>query len=464
VTNINGSGTFASTTANQTAVFGRTSLAGGFGVHGSATATGGTQASFGVVGDSVSTVGFSSGVVGKDGNTTGTGGVTLGSQGQSANPFGIGMLGFNGFGGLSQRFKTSSGFQRVGVWGDAEGGNEIGEGIGVVGTSDTGVGVLAENNIGSTFPALIAVAGSAASGGKNNGSPGISATGGDNGCCDSSGAGGKGGAGIVGRGGADVTNGPVSSPGLGGSFVGGDSAGCEGTGCRGDGIFAMPGKGPLGHVNGLAGFFDGDIQVLGGIFASTKDFKVDHPLDPSNKYLLHASIESSEMMNLYTGNVTTDAQGEAVVPLPEWFETLNTDFRYQLTVIGQFAQAIIAREIGGHQFAIRTSLPNVKVSWQVTGVRQDAFAKAHPLVVEQLKDVRERGYYLHPELYGAPPDKQMEWARHPELMRQLKEKRNKPWVSAPKPQRTMPMPSVPPRAALPTTPLASIQPRIARQD
>lgn len=42
----------------------------------------------------------------------------------------------------------------------------------------------------------------------------------------------------------------------------------------------------------------------------------------------------------------------------------------------------------------------VKVSWQVTGVRQDAYAKAHPLVVEQDKPVAERGYYLHPELFG----------------------------------------------------------------
>jgi hypothetical protein len=150
------------------------------------------------------------------------------------------------------------------------------------------------------------------------------------------------------------------------------------------------------------------------------------------------------------------------VPLPEWFEVLNTDFRYQLTVIGQFAQAIIAREIGGHQFAIRTSLPNVKVSWQVTGIRQDAFAKANPLVVEQVKNARERGYYLHPELYGAPPEKQLEWARHPELMRQMKEMREKQLAASQKPQRTTPMPSVP-RTAVPMKPLAA-QPGVASQN
>jgi len=110
-----------------------------------------------------------------------------------------------------------------------------------------------------------------------------------------------------------------------------------------------------------------------------------------------------------------------MVQLPEWFEALNTDFRYQLTVIGQFAQAVVAHEIENNRFEIRTNAPNVKVSWQVTGVRQDAYAKAHPLVVEQQKDARLRGFYIHPDLFGAPPEKQIEWARHPQTMKQIKE-------------------------------------------
>jgi hypothetical protein len=40
-------------------------------------------------------------------------------------------------------------------------------------------------------------------------------------------------------------------------------------------------------------------------------------------------------------------------------------------------------------------------------VRQDPYAKANPLVVEQEKDARLRGFYIHPELYGAPPEKQI---------------------------------------------------------
>ena len=42
------------------------------------------------------------------------------------------------------------------------------------------------------------------------------------------------------------------------------------------------------------------------------------------------------MMNIYNGNVTTNARGLATVVLPDYFEGLNGEFRYQLTVIGQF--------------------------------------------------------------------------------------------------------------------------------
>jgi len=99
-------------------------------------------------------------------------------------------------------------------------------------------------------------------------------------------------------------------------------------------------------------------------------------------------------------NVTTNGRGLAVVSLPDYFEALNRDFRYQLTVIGQF-QAIVAKEISRNRFTIRTSRPNVKVSWQVTGIRHDAYADAHRIQVEEEKPSEERGKYLHPELFGA---------------------------------------------------------------
>jgi hypothetical protein len=107
------------------------------------------------------------------------------------------------------------------------------------------------------------------------------------------------------------------------------------------------------------------------------------------------------MMNIYNGNVVTDGGGTAIVTMPAWFEALNTDFRYQLTVIGQFAQAIVASEIANGSFTIRTSKLGVKVSWQVTGIRQDAWANAHRIQVEVDKAPKDQGhYYIHPELFG----------------------------------------------------------------
>jgi hypothetical protein len=170
----------------------------------------------------------------------------------------------------------------------------------------------------------------------------------------------------------------------------------------------------------------GSLYCTGTITGSAKNFRIDHPLDPANKYLVHASVESSEMKNIYDGVVTTDGQGEATVQLPDWLEALNGDFRYQLTVIGQFAQAIVAHKIQNHQFTIRTNVPNVEVSWQVTGVRQDAWAKAHPLVVEEEKEEKRRGYYIHPELYGAPKEQAMEWAPSVELMKRRQDKQAEP--------------------------------------
>jgi hypothetical protein len=163
----------------------------------------------------------------------------------------------------------------------------------------------------------------------------------------------------------------------------------------------------------------GTVNVNGTFTAGDKKFKIDHPLDPANKYLYHTSVESSEMMNIYTGNVTTDGSRLATVQLPEWFEALNTDFRYQLTAIGQFAQAIVASEINDNQFSIRTDKPNVKVSWQVTGVRHDAFANANQIPVEVEKAAADRGHYLYPEAFGQPATARIGYEAPPQGSEQI---------------------------------------------
>lgn len=158
-------------------------------------------------------------------------------------------------------------------------------------------------------------------------------------------------------------------------------------------------RGCIGSRN-YAGYFTGDVGITGSLSEGGGSFKIDHPLDPANKYLQHSFVESPDMMNVYNGNVILDANGEAVVELPNWFETLNRDFRYQLTCVGGFAQVYIAEEISGNQFKIAGGEPGMKVSWQVTGIRQDAWAESHRIQVEVEKEGDERGRYLHPQEYG----------------------------------------------------------------
>src|SRR5439155_14827418 len=113
-------------------------------------------------------------------------------------------------------------------------------------------------------------------------------------------------------------------------------------------------------------YFDQKVHVTGALEKAGGGFKIDHPLDPANQYLNHSFVESPDMMDVYNGNVTTDARGNATVVLPDWFEALNRDFRYQLTVVAkQWAQARVEEEIQDNRFSIKTDKPNVKVSWQV---------------------------------------------------------------------------------------------------
>jgi trimeric autotransporter adhesin len=178
--------------------------------------------------------------------------------------------------------------------------------------------------------------------------------------------------------------------------------------------FHLTNQGPGIFAQGSpAGFFNGDVNIQGRLRASVKSFVIDHPLDPANKYLSHSSVESPDLMNIYSGETITDTEGNATVVLPDYFEALNRGFRYQLTVIGKLAQATVASEIENNRFAIKTDQPEVKVSWQVAGIRQDASAKALPPCVEEEKPEAERGLFLHPEHYGHPRERGIAFTRYP---------------------------------------------------
>jgi len=149
------------------------------------------------------------------------------------------------------------------------------------------------------------------------------------------------------------------------------------------------------------GFFAGNVSITGNVSKCSGSFKIDHPLDPANKYLSHSFVESPDMMNVYNGVVVLDTRGSAWVDLPEYFQTLNRDYRYQLTSIGAPGPNLyIANEVSANRFRICGGRPHAKVSWQVTGIRHDAYADANRIKVEEEKPANQRGTYLHPELFG----------------------------------------------------------------
>jgi trimeric autotransporter adhesin len=152
----------------------------------------------------------------------------------------------------------------------------------------------------------------------------------------------------------------------------------------------------------------GAVNVNGTLSKGGGSFKIDHPIDPENKYLYHSFVESPDMMNVYNGNITTGHDGLATVVLPDWFQALNRDFRYQLTIIDErpdlpdVVSARIVRKVADNSFTIRTNIPHVEVSWQITGIRKDPFANANRIPVEEDKPAILRGSYLHPAAWGKP--------------------------------------------------------------
>lgn len=190
------------------------------------------------------------------------------------------------------------------------------------------------------------------------------------------------------------------------------------------GVRALVGSGRAIHAIAVhptqpytyAGMFEGDVRVYGTLRKNADHFQIDHPLDPENRYLEHCAIESNEMKNVYDGTVILDENGQGLVTLPEWFDALNENFRYQLTPIGSPAPDLhIASEIDAGSFKIAGGRASLKVCWQVTGTRRDPWAQAHPMQVEIEKLEAERGYYIYPELYNQPVERGLSYARNGDL-------------------------------------------------
>jgi hypothetical protein len=167
-----------------------------------------------------------------------------------------------------------------------------------------------------------------------------------------------------------------------------------------------------GQAGSKAANFNGNVSINGTLTKTAGSFKIDDPIDPAHKYLSHSFVESPDMLDVYEGATTTGADGHATVRMPRWFQALNGHHRYQLTVVDtRFAQAIVSAPMSHDRFSIRTSRPHVRISWQVTGVREDPYARAHRIPTEQRKVGRDDGRYLQPQVYGQPPSKAIDTGR-----------------------------------------------------
>lgn len=347
----------------------------------------------------------------------------FGSNKATAAPSGGGAGGAGVFGlsvspGAAGVFGANNSTQGVGVQGN-------GPDAGVSGFSDRGAGVRSHSNQGNAVEgfahdpngsAILAINDAKTAPTLNDGSP--------HGC------GVLGVTTVPGSAGLFGANNSAQGVGVQGN---GPEAGVSGFSTNGNGVVgfsrqgdAIQGNAGIGgnaiHGRGgtFAGLFEGGVRIQGGslevlksgdiggeisaqnIVAHSKSFRIDHPLDPIRKYLIHATVESSEMLNLYSGVMVLDENGEAEVALPEWFEALNRDFRYQLTCLGSFAPVYVARKIADNRFKIAGGHPGLEVSWQVAGTRHDRWAREHPFaaVVEKPREEARTGdihdYFAEP--------------------------------------------------------------------
>lgn len=160
---------------------------------------------------------------------------------------------------------------------------------------------------------------------------------------------------------------------------------------------------------GRAGYFVGDVKVTDNLevagalsVSGAKNFVIDHPLDPDNKILRHSCIESPEMMNIYKGRAKLE-NGKAEIKLPDYFDSLNhpEGREINLTPVNGWSPLFLEGEIKNNQFVVKTTKdgnPEQEFSWIIYGIRNDEYARNHPIIVEEEKGINNKftkGEYLN---------------------------------------------------------------------
>ena len=158
---------------------------------------------------------------------------------------------------------------------------------------------------------------------------------------------------------------------------------------------------------GWAGYFSGPVHITGSLSKGSGSFVIDHPLDPENKLLRHNFVESPENLLIYRGKAKLNANGEAIVEMPDYFKALTKEEEasIHLTPVGR---PFLTGAEWNNDFSgiIIYGDPNRNVFWEVLADRDDPVIHelGRPVEVEKGGEntLCEKGKLLYPEAYGYP--------------------------------------------------------------
>lgn len=187
-------------------------------------------------------------------------------------------------------------------------------------------------------------------------------------------------------------------------------SGCSGSlGRHNQGVYGFM----FNQASDWAGFFDGDtrvngfLQVTGDILKGGTCFFIDHPLDPENKLLIHACVESPENLLIYRGKIRLGERGEAIVTLPNYFTALAKEHEATVTLTPVGRPFLVGYQWrSAYDSFIAYGEPDREVSWVVYADRDDPvvhqLTRPGEVEKEPTSKLCPRGKLLYASAYGYP--------------------------------------------------------------